>query len=141
MDASLANCLSVRLPRNAFSAMPTPEVAEMRKPETPLTAARRLVFTRELALVAVTLSVVILYSLLYPVSFWSFNNFSAILRNLAFEGILALGMMLLMVSGVFDLSVGAMASMIGVMTGALMKKAGLPVPLSILIGLAVAALG
>lgn len=101
----------------------------------------KLVFSRELALAVITLFVVVLYSVLFPVSFRSFDNFSAILRNLAFEGILALGMMLMMVSGVFDLSVGAMASMIGVITGALMKKAGLPVPVAIFIGLAIAALG
>ena len=121
--------------------MPTPEVADMPKAVAAPRARRKLVFTRELALVAVTVFVVILYSILYPVSFCSFDNFSAILRNLAFEGILALGMMMLLVSGVFDLSVGAMASMIGVITGALMKKTGLPVPVAIFIGLATAALG
>jgi len=113
----------------------------MRKHELQREAWRRLVFTREFGLAAITLLVMLLYSVLYPVSFFSFENFSAILRNLAFEGILALGMMLMLVSGVFDLSVGAMASMIGVITGALMKKAGLPVPVSIVAGLAVAALG
>ncbi len=45
-------------------------------------------------------------------------------------------MMLLLVSGSFDLSVGAMASMIGVITGWLMKQAGWPVPLAVLAGLA-----
>src|SRR5688572_16446314 len=101
----------------------------------------KVLFSRELALALITLFVVVLYSVLFPVSFRSFDNFSAILRNLAFEGILALGMMLMLVSGVFDLSVGAMASMIGVITGALMKKAGLPVPAAIFIGLAIAGLG
>lgn len=102
---------------------------------------RKLVFSRELALAAATLFVVALYSVLYPISFRSVDNFSAILRNLAFEGILAIGMMLMLVGGVFDLSVGAMASMIGVITGAMMKKAGLPVPVAILMGLVIAALG
>ena len=101
----------------------------------------RFILSRELALAAITLLVIVIYSILFPRSFHSFENFSAILRNLAFEGILALGMMLMLVSGVFDLSVGAMASMIGVITGALMKKAGLAVPVSIIAGLAIAALG
>ena len=118
-----------------------PEVAEIETRRARSGEPPKFVFSRELALVAATLFVVILYSVLYPVSFRSFDNFSAILRNLAFEGILAIGMMLMLVGGVFDLSVGAMASMIGVITGALMKKAGLPVPVSILIGLAIAALG
>jgi len=103
--------------------------------------AHKFSFPRELALAAVTAFILILFSVLYPRSFFSVQNFTAILRNLAFEGILAVGMMLMLIGGVFDLSVGAMASLIGVITGALMKKAGLPVPLSIVIGLAIAALG
>jgi ribose transport system permease protein len=50
-------------------------------------------------------------------------------------------MMMLMVSGVFDLSVGSMLSMIGVVTAWLMKVHGWPVPLAIAAGLCVAALG
>jgi ribose/xylose/arabinose/galactoside ABC-type transport system permease subunit len=103
--------------------------------------ARRSFLSRELALVALTLFIIVLFSIRFPTSFRSFDNFSAILRNLAFEGILAIGMMLMLVGGVFDLSVGAMASMIGVITGALMKQAGLPVPVAVLCGLLAAAAG
>ena len=42
------------------------------------------------------------------IAFVTNNSF---VDNLAFDGILSVGMMLLMISGVFDLSVGAMASM------------------------------
>jgi ribose/xylose/arabinose/galactoside ABC-type transport system permease subunit len=96
-------------------------------------------YSRELALLALTLLVVVAFSIMYPYSFLSWDNFTAILRNLAFEGLLAIGMMLLLVSGSFDLSVGAMASMIGVITGWLMKEAGWPVPVAVLAGLALAA--
>jgi len=98
-------------------------------------------YSRELALLALTLLVVVAFSIMYPYSFLSWDNFTAILRNLAFEGLLAIGMMLLLVSGSFDLSVGAMASMIGVITGWLMKEAGWPVPVAVVGGLAVAAAG
>jgi ribose transport system permease protein len=98
-------------------------------------------FSRELGLAALTIFIIILFSVLYPVTFKSFGNFNAILRNLAFEGILAVGMMFMLVGGVFDLSVGAMASMIGVITGWLMKNAGWPVPVAVAAGLAVAAAG
>lgn len=118
------------------------DVAELKRPVTAtLKPERNFELTRELALAGTTVFVIILYSALYPRSFCSFENFSAILRNLTFEGILAIGMMLMLVGGVFDLSVGAMASMVGVITGALMKKAGLPVPVAIFAGLIVAALG
>jgi ribose transport system permease protein len=96
-------------------------------------------YSRELALLGLTILVTILFSILYPYSFRSWDNLTAILRNLAFEGLLAIGMMLLLVSGSFDLSVGAMASMIGVVTGWLMKEAGWPVPVAVAAGLALAA--
>jgi len=80
--------------------------------------------SRELGLVALIVLLPVILSVMYPVTFrphfWTGDNFAAILRNLAFEGFLAIGMMLMLVGGVFDLSVGAMASMIGVITGWLM---------------------
>src|ERR1700722_2855574 len=101
----------------------------------------RTVFSRELALAALTMLTVIIFWILYPTSFGNFRNFSAILRNLAFEGILAIGMMIMLVGGNFDLSVGSMASMVGVVTGALMKVWNWPVPLAVATGLLIAALG
>jgi len=80
------------------------------------------------------------FSILFPVSFPNFENFAAVLRNLAVDGILAVGMMVMLITGLFDLSVGGMLSMIGVITGWLIKQAGFPVWLAILTGLAVAAL-
>lgn len=96
--------------------------------------------SREWALLGMILLVTTLFSILYPYSFCSWANFNAVLRNLAFEGLLALGMMVLLISGSFDLSAGSMASMIGVITGWLMKEAGCPVPLAVLAGLILAAL-
>ncbi len=96
-------------------------------------------YSRELALLALTLLVVVAFSIMYPYTFFSLDNLTAILRNTAFQGTLAIGMMLLMVSGSFDLSVGALASLIGVVTGWLMKHAGWPVPMAVLAGLALAA--
>jgi ribose/xylose/arabinose/galactoside ABC-type transport system permease subunit len=121
-----------------------PEVLQAESRPTAVPAQhppRGLAFSRELGLAGLTIFIIILFSILYPVTFKSFGNFNAILRNLAFEGILAIGMMFMLVGGVFDLSVGAMASMIGVITGWLMKNAGWPVPLAVAAGLAVAAAG
>jgi ribose transport system permease protein len=97
--------------------------------------------SRELLLVALIVLQVVVFSILFPISFPNFENFAAILRNLAVDGILAVGMMIMLITGLFDLSVGGMLSMIGVITGWLMKQAGFPVWLAILVGLAVAALG
>jgi ribose transport system permease protein len=77
---------------------------------------------------------------LSPISFANLDNFRAVIRNLTFQGVLAIGMMIMLVGGNFDLSVGATASMIGVITGALMKKWGWPVPVAIVTGFGFAAL-
>ncbi len=102
---------------------------------------RKIPISRELGLLYLTILCVILFSVLYPVSFPTFENFSAVMRGLALDGIMAAGMLLLLVSGLFDLSIGGMFSMIGVITGWLMKTAGVPVPLAILLGLSIATLG
>src|SRR5689334_11235486 len=103
---------SIFQPQTGFVRVMT--TASAGSPPTP--PRRRPPVSREVALAALTVAVVILFSILFPTSFRSFDNFAAILRNLAFEGILAIGMMMMMVGGTFDLSVGAMASMIGVVT-------------------------
>lgn len=104
--------------------------------------SRGFTLSREFGLLLLLVLIVILFRVLFPVSwsyFATFDNLSSVVRNMAFEGILALGMMLMLVGGTFDLSVGATASMVGVVTGWLMKKAGWPVPVAVTAGLALAA--
>src|SRR5688572_33450871 len=84
------------------------------------------------------MAILIIFRILFPASwqqFATFNNFASVVRNMAFEGILALGMMLMLVGGSFDLSVGATASMVGVATGWLMKEAGWPPEAAVAAGL------
>jgi ribose transport system permease protein len=103
---------------------------------------RRFTLSRELGLLLLLVVIVILFRVLFPASweyFATFDNFASVVRNMAFEGILALGMMLMLVGGTFDLSVGATASMVGVVTGWLMKNAGWPVPMAVATGLVFAA--
>jgi ribose transport system permease protein len=97
--------------------------------------------TRETVLIALTVVAIVGAAVAFPRSFPTFNNLSALLRNTALDGVMACGMVVLMVSGVFDLSVGSMFSMIGVLTAWLMTAGQVPVPLAIVLGLAVAALG
>jgi len=102
--------------------------------------ASRFRLTRETILIILTLAAIIGATLAFPRSFPTYANLSALLRNMALDGVMACGMVVLMVSGVFDLSVGSLFSMTGVLTGWLMTRAGLPVPLAILAGLGLAAL-
>lgn len=100
-----------------------------------------LSLSREIVLLILILLQVIIFSILFPISFPSFGNFAAILRNLAIDGIMAVGMMLMMTGGMFDLSIGGMLSMAGVIVGYLMKEAGWPVGLAVSAGLMISLLG
>ena len=71
--------------------------------------------------------------------FMSRQNTSAILLALADQSIIAVGMTLLLVSGGFDMSVGSTMALAGATT-AIWLTLGFPVPIAILLGLAVGAL-
>jgi ribose transport system permease protein len=76
----------------------------------------------------------LLTSVIFQSTFPTFENFSQILLNLSVDTIVAVGMMLLLISGVFDLSVGSVLAFTGCLTAYLMHFLGLPVPLAIIIG-------
>jgi ribose/xylose/arabinose/galactoside ABC-type transport system permease subunit len=111
------------------------------KPIVNLPARPSRAYSREIDLALVIFLTVVIFSILYPISFFSKDNLRVILNNLAVDGILAVGMMTLMIAGVFDLSVGSMLSMIGVLTGWLLVKQGWSVATSVAASLLVAALG
>jgi ribose transport system permease protein len=98
-------------------------------------------YSREIDLLLVLYLAVIICSILYPSSFFSVQNLRVVLNNMAVDGILAIGMMMLLIAGVFDLSVGSMMSMTAVIAGWLMVHWDWPVPLAIVSALAVAAVG
>lgn len=105
------------------------------------TAAPPRTHSREVDLLLAFYLAVIVFAVLFPSRFFSLNNARAILHNLAFDGILSIGMMLLMIAGVFDLSVGAMASMAGVLCGWLMVNQGWPVAVAVPAALLASAVG
>jgi ribose transport system permease protein len=59
-------------------------------------------------------------AILFPVEFPTIENFSQILLNLSIDTIVAVGMMVLMIAGMFDLSVGSVVAFSGGMSGYLM---------------------
>ena len=121
--------------RPAADAALAPAVETLPRDMVPRSRVRRrargLAISREIGLLALIAITIVVCSILYPETFPTAANFNAVLRNLALDGILAIGMMVMLVSGVFDLSIGGMASMSGVVTGYLMKDSGLPVPAAI----------
>ena len=86
-------------------------------------------------LVAMMIVLVIVNSAVFPTIFPTVGNLTAVLRSLAFDGIMVCGMMLLLVGGTFDLSIGGTFSMAGVIAGWMMKHGEVSVLLAVAIGL------
>ena len=75
----------------------------------------------------------------FPQTFPTFGNWSQLLLNLSIDTMVAVGMMLLLIAGVFDLSVGSVVAFSGGLAAYGMIHFGWPVALAI--GLALAAAG
>lgn len=98
----------------------------------------KLTNSRELVLSLVVLMMFVAMCFASPY-FLTSGNLLAVLLNLAIEAILVVGMVNLMVSGGFDMSVGAVVALSGGVT-AMFIKSGLPIWLGMLGGLTVGAL-
>ena len=77
----------------------------------------------------------LIFTVIRPDVFPSLRNWKNIIEQVATLAIVASGVTVVMVTGDFDLSVGAIASLVGIVAGITMK-AGINVPFSILISLA-----
>lgn len=66
------------------------------------------------------LFVCMIMTILFPAQFATVENFSQVLLNLSIDTIVAVGMMILMISGMFDLSVGSVVAFSGGLAGYLM---------------------
>jgi ribose transport system permease protein len=74
-------------------------------------------------------------SIVFPSTFPTFDNFSQIFLNLSIDTIVAVGMMLLLISGAFDLSVGSVVAFTGCLTAYMMYFLDVPVSAAITIGM------
>lgn len=92
---------------------------------------RDRVYTLALTIILVGIGAAIAF----PQTFPTFGNLSQVVLNLSIDTIVAVGMMLLMVSGVFDLSVGSVVAFAGGLAAYLMFFWNWPVPLAILAAL------
>lgn len=84
------------------------------------------------------LIIVVTFSFLSPM-FWTLPNLLNILQQSSINGIIALGMTLVIISGGIDLSVGPTAALSAVL-GATLMVAGVPVPLAVMATLGVGAM-
>lgn len=78
------------------------------------------------------LLVTVIFSVLRPDAFFTFRNLINISRQISLQVIIAIGATLIMCVGEFDLSIGALASLGGVI-GAMLAVSGLPIVLCFLI--------
>lgn len=106
----------------------------------------RFAFSSKLLLdrvVTLTLTIVVLIvvsSIIWPAQFFSLENLSLVLLNLSIDAIVAVGMMILLISGSFDLSVGSVVAFAGGLAGYLMYFWGMYVPVAIILSLSACAL-
>ncbi len=114
---------------SATSAAPRPSLASR--------VLVTLAESRPLTLAVLIVILVVAMSVLYPNNFPTSSNISAVMLNAAQNGILVTGMMLLMIAGVFDLSIGSILALAGVWAGVVVHVWGYPAPAGLLVGLAV----
>lgn len=102
------------------------------------TLIKRITDIRE----SMILSIIIVFFVLMTIAspfFLTTQNLLAVLLGLSVETIIAMSMTILLISGAFDLSVGSIVGFAGIIAGISMK-AGLPVPVAIIFGIAIGTL-
>ena len=80
------------------------------------------------------LVIIVVFSLLSP-NFLQFDNVIGILLATSVNGILALGVTFVIITGGIDLSIGTVMTLAAVITGVLITKMGLPIPVGIVGGI------
>ena len=80
------------------------------------------------------LFMIFLLGLTVPRFFFNSHNLNSLITSTSPEGIVALGMMMLLISGVFDLSVGSVMCL-GGLVSAIALTAGFSTPIALLLGL------
>ena len=96
------------------------------------------IFQDRVITLSLTIAVLIIVSsLIWPQQFFSLENLSLVLLNLSIDAIVAVGMMILLISGSFDLSVGSVVAFAGGFAAYLMYYWGVYLPIAILASLGV----
>lgn len=100
-----------------------------------LTAIQRILRQRDFGVLVAAVLIAAFFSVITPVFLTPYNIFN-ILRQTAELGIIAMAMTILIVAGEFDLSVGAIYAVTGVVTGFLATRLGLDIWLAATAGMA-----
>lgn len=109
--------------------------SEMAQTKTNRNILRTAAKQREFFIFVIIAVVMLTMTFVSPV-FMTFQNISALVLSLSVESIIAVGMANLMISGGFDMSVGSVLAFSGA-ASAITLKAGVPVPIAVLVGIAI----
>jgi ribose transport system permease protein len=102
-------------------------------------AIQRLFGLRDIGVLVAALAIMAFFSIITPTFLTAYNIFN-VLRQTAELGIIAMAMTILMVAGEFDLSVGAIYAVTGVVAGFLVTALGVNIWLAALAGMVAALL-
>jgi ribose transport system permease protein len=96
----------------------------------------RIATERQLLLVVLIAALLVVMTIFEPTTFMRAANAAVVLLDTAQTGILACGMMVLMISGMFDLSIGGILAFSGIIAAMAAKDWGMPPVIAFLIGCA-----
>lgn len=100
---------------------------------------KRIIGQREFSIFVIVVAIFIIMSFTSPY-FLTKTNIHSLVLALSVTAILAVGMTNLLISGGFDLSVGSVVGFTGIVAALLVKKAGMPLVLAVIITLVLGAL-
>jgi ribose transport system permease protein len=119
----------------AVTTAGTPEPAARPSPG-PRDLLIRVATDRPLLLIVLVGALLAIMTIFEPATFPRAENAAVVLLDTAQTGILACGMMLLLISGQFDLSIGGILAFSGIIAGLVAKDLGLPPVVAFLAGCA-----
>jgi len=109
----------------------------MAKPEKQYSGFRNFLRTPTPTLIGLYIIMIIIFTIADK-NFLTIQNFRGIFNNFAVFGVLASGIMIVMLAGGFDLSIGSISGLVGIVSAVLMMdKFGVPTPLIFLIAIVI----
>jgi ribose transport system permease protein len=109
----------------------------MTKPGKQYSGFRNFLRTTTPTLIGLYIAMIIIFTIADK-NFLTIQNFRGIFNNFAVFGVLASGIMIVMLAGGFDLSIGSLSGLVGIVSAVLMMdKIGVPTPLIFVIAIAI----
>ena len=109
----------------------------MAKPEKQYSGFKNFLRTPTPTLIGLYIVMIIIFTIADK-NFLTIQNFRGIFNNFAVFGVLASGIMIVMLAGGFDLSIGSISGLVGIVSAVLMMdKFGVPTPLIFLIAIVI----